>query len=177
MKTFVEHLSTYAEYHRDQRNIWTHFIGVPMIVFAVIVLFSRPTFEVAGFSLTPAMIGFVATMIFYLRLNLVFGAMMAVLMGAGIYAATGIAMQSTLVWLATGVGMFVVGWIIQFVGHHYEGKKPAFVDDLVGLLIGPLFVTAEVLIALGLFKSLEREIESRAGQVRPYQSDTSVTQK
>ncbi len=177
MKTFVEHLSTYAEYHRDQRNIWTHFVGVPMIVFAVIVLLSRPSFEISGYTLTPALIGFVASMIFYFKLNFVFGVIMGLLMGAGMYAASGIAMQSTLVWLLTGVGMFVIGWIIQFVGHHYEGKKPAFVDDLVGLMIGPLFVTAEILFSLGLFKSLEKEIEARAGQIRPYQSSTSVIQK
>ena len=31
-------LVQYARYHRDQRNIATHFIGVPLIVFAVAVL-------------------------------------------------------------------------------------------------------------------------------------------
>lgn len=166
MKTFVEHLSTYAKYHRDIRNILTHLVGVPMIVFAVIVMFSRPAFDVAGFTFTPAFIGFVASMVFYIRLNLVFGVIMAILMGAGLYAASKIAAMSTLVWLVCGVGTFVVGWAIQFVGHHYEGKKPAFVDDLVGLLIGPLFVTAEVFFALGMFQSLNKEIEARAGAVK-----------
>lgn len=177
MKSFVEHLSTYAEYHRDQRNIWTHFVGVPMIVFAVIVLLSRPAFELAGQALTPAVIVFAMTMLFYLRLNLVFGFFMAVLMGLGLYAASLVADMSIAIWLGTGIGLFIVGWVIQFIGHHYEGKKPAFVDDLVGLLIGPLFVTAEALFALGMFKSLEREIEARAGQVRLYQSDSAITQK
>ena len=31
-KTLTDHLATYAEYHRDRRNIATHFFGVPMIV-------------------------------------------------------------------------------------------------------------------------------------------------
>lgn len=166
MKSFIDHLSTYAEYHRDTRNIMTHLVGVPVIVFAVIVLLSRPMFEVAGYTANPAMIAYAASLVFYFRLNFVFGAMMAVLMGMGIFAAMNIAMASTTVWLATGVGMFVVGWIIQFVGHHYEGKKPAFVDDLVGLLIGPLFIVAEVLFALGMFKNLKAEIESRVGGTR-----------
>ena len=47
------------------------------------------------------------------------------------------------------MGFFVVGWVIQFIGHYYEGRKPAFVDDLVGLLVGPMFVIAEALFALG----------------------------
>ena len=166
MKTFIEHLSTYAEYHRDTRNIMTHLVGVPVIVFAVIVLLSRPMFEVAGYTLNPAMIAYAASLVFYFRLNFVFATMMAVLMGLGIFAAMNIAMMSTTIWLATGVGMFVGGWIVQFWGHHFEGKKPAFVDDLVGLLIGPLFILAEVLFALGMFKGLKAEIESRAGETR-----------
>ena len=166
MKNFVEHLSTYAEYHRDSRNILTHLVGVPVIVFAVIVLLSRPTIDIAGAALTPAMIGYVAAVLFYLKLNIIFGLLMAILMAVGIYAANSIAAASTMVWLISGVGLFVGGWIVQFIGHYYEGKKPAFVDDLVGLLIGPLFVTAEILFALGLFKSLKKDIEERAGVVR-----------
>ena len=46
-------------------------------------------------------------------------------------------------WLAWSIGFFVVGWIIQFIGHYYEKKKPAFLDDVIGLAIGPLFVLAE----------------------------------
>jgi len=70
---------------------------------------------------------------------------------------------STSQWLGWGLGFFVVGWIIQFVGHYYEGKKPAFADDLVGLLIGPMFVTAEALFAMGMARPLRHEVERRAG--------------
>ena len=59
--------------------------------------------------------------------------------------------------------MFVVGWVIQFIGHYYEGRKPAFVDDLIGLLVGPMFVVAEALFMLGWGKPLLAEIERRAG--------------
>jgi uncharacterized membrane protein YGL010W len=44
----------------------------------------------------------------------------------------------------------VVGWVIQFVGHYYEGRKPAFVDDITGLIIGPLFVVAEAAFLMGM---------------------------
>ena len=54
MKTLVEHLSQYAEYHRDRRNIATHFVGIPLIVLAVAELLSRPGLEVAGLWLSPA---------------------------------------------------------------------------------------------------------------------------
>ncbi len=166
MKSFIEQVSTYAEYHRDPKNITTHLFGVPFIVFAVMVLLSRPIFEVGGYSFTVAVIGYIAVTLFYLSLNLLFGLLMAVIFAAGIYAATIVAGMSTIVWLSTGLGLFVGGWIIQFVGHHYEGKKPAFVDDLVGLLIGPLFVTAEICFALGFCKTLKEQIEQRAGPIR-----------
>ena len=65
--------------------------------------------------------------------------------------------------VVTGIGFFVVGWLIQFIGHWYEGRKPAFVDDLVGLLVGPMFVTAELLFALGWNRPLLATIEQRAG--------------
>jgi uncharacterized membrane protein YGL010W len=35
------------------------------------------------------------------------------------------------------VGIFVVMWILQFVGHHVEGKKPSFLKDVQFLLVGP----------------------------------------
>jgi uncharacterized membrane protein YGL010W len=69
-------------------------------------------------------------------------------------------------WWASGLGLFVVGWIFQFIGHHYEGRKPAFVDDLMGLLIGPLFVVAEAGFVLGLRRDVETHVVSSAGDLR-----------
>ncbi len=59
--------------------------------------------------------------------------------------------------------MFVVGWVFQFVGHYYEGRKPAFVDDLSGLIIGPLFVAAEFAFAMGLRKEVQDAVEAKVG--------------
>jgi uncharacterized membrane protein YGL010W len=72
---------------------------------------------------------------------------------------------SSLAWIYGGV-FFVVGWAIQAVGHIFEGKKPAFVDDVIGLLIGPLFVVAELAFALRLRVSLWEEITRRSGPTR-----------
>jgi uncharacterized membrane protein YGL010W len=59
--------------------------------------------------------------------------------------------------------LFVGGWALQFLGHKFEGKKPAFLDDLASLLIGPLFIATEVLFALGKATELQAEIERVAG--------------
>ena len=46
--------------------------------------------------------------------------------------------------------LFIVAWAGQFWGHHIEGKKPSFFEDLRFLLIGPLWVLSHFYQALGL---------------------------
>jgi len=165
MKTLVEHLSQYAAYHRDPRNIATHFVGIPLIVLAVTVLLSRPGWDVAGMWLSPALLAATASVWFYLRLDRRFGLVMGLLLGLCLWVGQVLAMQGTALWLSAGLGAFVVGWIIQFVGHYYEGRKPAFVDDVSGLIIGPLFVLAEAGFMLGRCPELKRAVEANAGPV------------
>ena len=69
-------------------------------------------------------------------------------------------------WAGATAGLLVGGWAIQFLGHWFEGKKPAFMDDLKGLLDGPLFLLAEAAFALGLSPELREEVERRAGPTR-----------
>ncbi|UDI93162.1 DUF962 domain-containing protein [Pseudomonas sp. IAC-BECa141] len=166
MKSLVDHLSQYAAYHRDPRNIASHFIGIPLIVVAVAVLLSRPEWSVGGLWISPAVAAALASAWFYLRLELMLGVLMTALMGLSVWAGHVLAQQSTMVWLSSGLAMFVIGWVIQFVGHHYEGRKPAFVDDLSGLIVGPLFVVAELAFMLGMRHELKEQIEARAGVVR-----------
>lgn len=165
MRTLEDQLTQYAAYHRDGRNVATHFVGIPMIVVAVAMLLSRPVLgEAGGVALSPALAAVVATTLYYLKLDLRFGAVMGALLAASLAAGQWAAALSTAQWLAWGVGLFVAGWAIQFVGHVFEGRKPAFVDDLMGLIIGPLFLVAEAAFALGLRRPVHEEIERRLGQ-------------
>ncbi|MDX1677905.1 DUF962 domain-containing protein [Arsukibacterium sp.] len=165
MKNLTEHLSQYALYHRDQRNIKTHFIGIPLIVVAIFSLLSLPLMSVAGIMLTPALLLFIATAIFYFRLDLRFGLVMLLFSGSCFALATWLASQPFIIWLSSSLALFVVGWVLQFIGHYYEGKKPAFVDDIIGLFVGPLFVVAEMGFMLGLRKQLQQDIEKIAGKM------------
>ena len=164
MTTFVLHLSKYAAYHRDKRNVVTHYIGIPMIVAGVATLLSRPAFmHVDGVALTPALIVVAVTALFYLKLDIRFGIAMSLFLAACLWLGQLLAVQTTAVWLSCGVGLFVVGWVFQFVGHYFEGKKPAFVDDIMGLAIGPIFVAAELAFDLGLRKEVQDAVEARVG--------------
>jgi uncharacterized membrane protein YGL010W len=168
MRTFTEQLTRYAAYHRDLRNVATHLVGVPMIVFAVDILLSRPVLAGDGaLALTPAVLASIAAAVYYIALDRPVGVLMALLLAVLVAAAAPIAAQSTTAWLAWGVGLFVAGWIIQFIGHAYEGRKPAFVDDIVGLLIGPLFVVCEVLFLIGLRREVADAIERELGATLP----------
>lgn len=168
MKTITEQLAQYACYHRDRRNIVTHLVGIPLIVIAIVTLLSRPTlFAIGPVSVTPALLVTLAAVAYYIRLDGKLGALMAILLGACLWVGLNIAQSSTAIWLSWGIGMFVVGWVWQFVGHYFEGRKPAFVDDLVGLVIGPLFVVAEVVFMLGLRSSLRHRVEGRVAEMMP----------
>ncbi|HAC68107.1 MAG TPA: hypothetical protein DCP19_09425 [Pseudomonas sp.] len=170
MKTLEDHLSHYASYHRDPRNIASHFPGILLIVLAVAILLSRPVFTLAGWPLSPALPVAGAVAIFYLRLDRPLGLLMSGLLGLAIWLGVALAVQTTAAWLGWGLGLFLIGWAIQFVGHHYEGRKPAFLDDIAGLAIGPLFIVAELVFLLGGRPALRQAIEERAGPVRRRQA-------
>jgi uncharacterized membrane protein YGL010W len=50
------------------------------------------------------------------------------------------------------LALFVVGWILQFVGHAIEGNQPAFFRNPVYLLVGPWWLARRALAAIGIGK-------------------------
>ncbi|MBA3769941.1 MAG: DUF962 domain-containing protein [Blastocatellia bacterium] len=39
------------------------------------------------------------------------------------------------VWIAA-LSLFVIGWLLQFIGHYFEGKPPEFFKDYRFLFVG-----------------------------------------
>lgn len=178
MQPLLRHLSTYALYHRDRRNIATHFVGIPMIVAGIQALLARVAIDAGGVPLSVALAASIAATLWYLALDLRYGLAMAGFLGATLAGGAWLAAQSTALWLAGSAILFVGGWVIQFIGHAFEGKKPAFVDDLVGLLVGPLFIVAEAGFALGLRTPVREAIEAKAGPTRSRKlAPASATQR
>ena len=129
------------------------------------MLLARPALPAYGVSLTPAWIAFALAAAWYLTRGNLAARRRRQRRGRPSSSSCGheVPGGSVGVWLGWGTGFFAVGWLIQFVGHWYEGRKPAFVDDVIGLLVGPMFVTAEAMFMLGWNKPLLAEIERRAG--------------
>lgn len=160
----VSHLAHYAACHRDRRNVMTHMIGIPLIVLAVEVLLSRPQVDVAGAELAPVDVAIVAVCCYYFTLDRWLAVGMAVVLAAGAVIGGRIAAMETALWLGWGLGLLAMGWGFQFAGHFWEGRRPAFLDDLRSFLIGPLFVLAEAEFRLGKRQDLRRRLEERLAQ-------------
>ena len=124
---FQRSLDDYASYHRDPRNKLTHYLGIPMIVFTIIVFLRMVDVpDVAGLTLDLALLVMVPVGIFYLSLNIGTGIGMLVIF-AGMYL-----VAPVVSWQIALVG-FVAGWILQLIGHHFEGQSPAFfIADIAG---------------------------------------------
>lgn len=166
MSNLEQQLSKYAAYHLNHKNILTHFIGIPLIVFSILCLTARAGVDIGSFKLTLAIVLIAMGSIYYLFLDKVFGLLMLIILAAVYPLASQIAQLSLGEWLAASIGFFVVGWVFQFVGHYFEKKKPAFVDDVIGLAIGPLFVLAEFIFMLGFRKLLHARILQEARSKR-----------
>ena len=168
MASLEQNLTQYAAYHRDRRNIATHFVGVPMIVFAIVLALAVVVIPLGPVAVTLAAVVSIAACAYYFRLDLVLGLTMAVALFAMCAGASEITHRAG-VGAALGIAaaVFVVGWAIQFLGHRFEGVKPAFYDDVKQLLIGPLFVCAEAYFLFGAMPQLRRYIEDRVGPTVP----------
>ena len=162
MNTLEEHLGQYAAYHQDRRNVATHFVGIPLIILGIVFALSTVSFSLGQSHITLAWVVSLLVCAYYFRLNFTYGLLMLILlMGACAWGAELATLNHSL-WIA--LAAFVVGWIFQFVGHLWEGRKPAFLDDIMGLLIGPLFVLYEFLLILGLGKELKTKVDTHLMQ-------------
>lgn len=50
------------------------------------------------------------------------------------------------------LALFIVGWILQFIGHAFEGNQPAFFQNPLYLLIGPLWFLKRIGRVFGIGK-------------------------
>lgn len=177
MKSCEENLTQYAAYHRDRRNIATHFVGIPMIVFSIVLAMAViSVFSIGSVAFTAATVLSIGLVVYYLILDRVLGVAMAIAMFLLCAGASEVSARfSTPGTLGLAAAIFVAGWALQFLGHKYEGMKPAFYDDVRQLLIGPLFVCAEAFFMLGARAELRRYVESRVGPTVPRRDGAPLT--
>ncbi|EJA3101109.1 DUF962 domain-containing protein [Vibrio vulnificus] len=140
MCSLEQWLDAYGESHQNSTNQKIHTFAVPGIFFSIVALiWSLPSLPLPVLSLNWVWIAALPVWWFYYRLSLSVFLMMLGYTLASIALAWSVELLGMpLVEMA--VGLFIVLWIFQFVGHKIEGKKPSFFEDLKFLLIGPVWV-------------------------------------
>ena len=146
-------LAEYSADHQHPFNRLMHSICVPLIAVSLIgLLWAIPVPQLLAF--TPRWLNFGTLALagltaYYLWLAPRLGLGMLVAALAMVPLLSFAAEMPIPLWL-TALGIFTVGWIGQFVGHHVEGRRPSFFRDLRFLLIGPLWVLAKLYFRLGI---------------------------
>jgi uncharacterized membrane protein YGL010W len=166
MQTLEQQMSFYAAYHQDARNKATHFVGVPMIIFGLFIALGWARIEAGGVTLSAAMLLAAVVLVWYFLLDVPLALAMLVGNGVLLYLADLVSVQP----IATGALWFLVffggGWVIQLIGHVYEGRKPALVDNFFQIFVAPIFLAAEVFFALGYKPALHAAVQKRALEMR-----------
>ena len=165
MRNATDFLIDYARDHRDRRNIASHFVGVPLVVFAVAALLARARFGVGGQEISMAWVAVAVFAIGYVARSGPVALTLSSSAAVGVLAALAhpMAQASTTRWLLWSLTLLALGVLIQWIGHVYEGRRDAFVDDLAAPSAGPLFLTAQALFMLGWNPPLQAELQRRAG--------------
>lgn len=152
MRTMQSWLDSYSSDHQNRTNQRLHWLCVPLIVWSAIALLwaipvPPPFFRPGAW----AVLMMVAAFYWYWKHS-------RRLAAALLLAFVVLALITNLLFFQLGptrlcllaVGVFVVAWIGQFLGHRYEGRRPSFFTDLSYLLIGPAWLMAKLLRKLGV---------------------------
>ncbi|RMZ59769.1 DUF962 domain-containing protein [Chryseobacterium nematophagum] len=145
----------YSESHKNPTNKLIHWICVPLIFWTVLGFISFiPSPHICssyyGCISIVSIIAIILVAIFYIRLSFLIGVIMVLVMLLMEHFTYAINIhfrkQAWLVYL----GVFIITWILQFIGHKIEGKKPSFLKDIQFLLIGPIWLLSFILKKLGI---------------------------
>lgn len=165
IKSLERQMAVYAAYHRNPVNRLTHFAGVPLIMFSLLLVLSWTGVSLAGVSITGAMILAALVLAYYFVLDTALAAAMTVFTGLLLAVAHWVAagFPPAVGW-STFAACFIGGWVLQLVGHWFEGRRPALVDNLWQIFVAPIFLMAEVFFALGLKSEVRERVRTRVAR-------------
>ena len=124
-------LSHYSERHQGRRAEVVQCICIPAVLFGAIGL-------IQALSLGLVLISIAVAAIYYYRLDAAVALKMAVVMIFMLVAWVTLLPEHGAAWLAILFVLF--GWLGVFIGHHLDGRRSSFFEDLRYVMIGPLFV-------------------------------------
>lgn len=181
---FPRRLADYAEYHRDQRNLWMHIIGNPILFVAAVLPLSLLPITVFGVQTSAAPLLVTPALLLWITWD--FGIGLAIVASAVplLYVAAAIASHVSVlgVWIITAA-LIVIGWAMQIIGHQvFERRRPALLDNPIHMLVSPMYVFARLFIALGFRRDLAAILQkashrtSRGSPLYPGEGRADVSQ-
>lgn len=160
-------LASYGRFHRDPRNRLTHYFGVPVIIYAVLIPLALHADTAPGVALRLDRIVVVLAALGYIALDPALGLSLTLALALLAAAAEATCVLGATPAMAVAAVVFVLGWALQLLGHRLEGNRPALLTNLAQILVAPLYLTAELGFALGLRRSLRAGIEQQLGGRAP----------
>jgi len=152
MRTMQDWIDSYSADHRNPTNQLFHWLCVPPIVWSVVALLWAVPVP-ASLARPGAWAVLVMVLAFYWywrRSHRLAAGLLAVFALFGLLAHVLYNQLGAAMLCYVAVGVFVLAWIGQFIGHHYEGRRPSFLTDLSYLLIGPAWLMAKALRKFGV---------------------------
>lgn len=168
MIRFANQIHSYDKYHQSKKNQLTHFIGVPIIVFALLLLGSHfyytintsflsvlslsflSSFKSITFSLSQ--VAFLGLIFYYLFLRTpslyLIPTVFVLLIFLFVSQYYNHHLNSFYIYTLS-IGLFIIGWVFQFLGHHLEGNKPALFDNLSHIFIAPIYLMSKIIAKMG----------------------------
>ena len=143
MRTVDQWFDEYGESHQHPHNKVLHWICVPIIVLSLVgMLWALPVPD-AFVAISPLMnwgsLLLAAGLVYYFAMSWSLALGMLVFVGVIVVSILLLERLPVSLWIVC-IALFVVAWIGQFIGHHYEGKRPSFFKDIQFLMIGPLWL-------------------------------------
>jgi len=154
-------LASYGRYHRDPRNRLTHYVGVPAIIYALLIPAALKSITLFGATIPLDRVLVAAFVLGYLWLDVRLGLSLAVVLTLIAMAAEATASSGITSALIVAGVVFVLGWALQFFGHYLEGNRPALLSNVLQMLVAPIYLAAELGFACGLRPRLRAEVDER----------------
>lgn len=153
MRKVDQFLMEYGASHQNPINKIIHWFCVPFIVLSTIGLLACiPVPEIMS-NISPRLnfgsLALILGVLYYLVLSIPLAIGMvffSVIIVLAIHAMLGLDIA---LWKQC-VGIFVLAWVVQFIGHEIEGKKPSFFKDIQFLMIGPLWLLSFIYKKIGI---------------------------
>lgn len=163
----MDMLTGYAAAHQHPFNIFVHMIGIPTIMFGVLIPLSWVGWDVGAVSINLAQVVMLGFFLFYLTLDKPFALAFLVVAFLLLQLATWVGQAPVRTSGTVAAAAFFGGFAAQFVGHAVEKAMPVLVRHPIQAgLSAPFFVVVELFKFAGLRDDLFNEVQAQVEQRR-----------